>query len=499
MAEPSTATFCGDLGMSETGLGTSLKRLTQSEGDWVLEVERLVPFGRHLHQPVKQKIEGASLIGRHMRAVPELSEMVELTERLMSDEAPAEAYELWKGEWLDVEMVRILSLANARASDVVRSGGQAEGGASRKAVGVLERSQSKLQERLDALEHGGDQFEKMAALIESLTEKVSALEAKLGMDPAEAEAFAAEAKAKANARGPSQGKSSSGSPEEESSSKSDSVSESAPTPASADDESSVAESAPARAKASSSDDSSVEAAEADGDDESSASESTPEPVEASSNDDSPAETGEANAEDENLAAEAADSPAEASTDEASTDDESSDDESGEAGVDEAGGSDQEKPQRPAKRMRPPTKTAMRQSLETLVGEEIALKERSKHVDFTDGTFFRAELHDDDGLLVGTMISDIEATVKLACMLMMLPEDEVQEQLASNEASEDSVETMSEIFNTMSATINNVKSNPHVRTTPLGPLNPQEFEWVKTTKRRIDVDVGCGGVISICAV
>lgn len=495
MAEPSTATFCGDLGMSETGLGTSLKRLTQSEGDWVLEVERLVPFGRHLHQPVKQKIEGASLIGRHMRAVPELSEMVELTERLMSDEAPAEAYELWKGEWLDVEMVRILSLANARAPDVVRSGGQAEGGASRKAVAVLERSQSKLQERLDALEQG-EQFEKMAALIERLTEKVSALEAKLGMDPAEAQAFAAEAKAKAkaNARGPSQDKSSSGSPEEESSSKSDSVSESAPTPASAGDESSVAESAPAPAEASSSDDSSVEAAEAGADHESSASKSTPAPAEVSSNDDSPAETAEANAEDENSAAEAADSPAEASTE-----DDRSNDESGEAGVDEAGGTDQEKPQRPAKRMRPPTKTAMRQSLVTLIGEEIALKERSKHIDFTDGTFFRAELHDDDGLLVGTMISDIEATVKLACMLMMLPEDEVQEQLASNEASEDSVETMSEIFNTMSATINNVKSNPHVRTTPLGPLNPQEFEWVKTTKRRIDLDVGCGGVISICAV
>ena len=388
-------------------------------------------------------------------------------------------------------------------------------------MAVLERSQSKLEERLEALEQGGEQFEKMAALIESLTEKVSALEAKLGMDPAEAEAFAAEAKAKAKAREPSADKSSSGSPPGASSLKSDEVSESAAAPAddassasaaapaSADDENSASAAAAASADdeksasaaaASANDDSSASesaAAAASADDESSASAAAPAPADASSDDDS-------------SALDAADPPAEASSNDDSTDDENSaseaadtaeaaDDESGEASVEDAGGTAQEKPQRPAKRMRPPTKTAMRQSLETLVGEEIALKERSKHVDITDGTFFQAELHDDDGLLVGTMIADVEATVKLACMLMMLPEDEVQEQLAANEASEDSVETMSEIFNTMSATINNVKSNPHVRTTPLAPLNPQEFEWVKTTKRRIDVDVGCGGVISICAV
>ena len=150
-------------------------------------------------------------------------------------------------------------------------------------------------------------------------------------------------------------------------------------------------------------------------------------------------------------------------------------------------------------MRPPSQVAIRQSLQMLVGEEIALTERSTPCDFEDGTFFRVEILDNSDLLVGTMIADLEATVRLACKLLMLPEGEVSEQLDASEASEDSVETMSEIFNTMSTTINNIKSNPHVRTTPLALLDPQEFEWVKNTKRRIDLDVEGGGVLSVCAI
>ncbi|MCP4448519.1 MAG: hypothetical protein GY811_24730 [Myxococcales bacterium] len=386
--------------MSETGLGTTLKRLTQHDGEWVLEVERLVPLGRHLHQPHEQKIEGANLISRHMRAVPELGEMAESTEALMAEQSPAEAYELWEGRWLDVEMVRTLSLVDAKKSESIRSGNSVAG-ASRKAVAKLERSQDKLIERLDRLEQGGGsaQLEKMTALVEALMSKVGSLEAKLGMDPEELEALTAVAKAAAEESG---------------------------------DESEVS---------------------VDGE--------YSESEEATSEDGGGAETDEEQ---------------------------------------EAAGEEKEKePARPEKRMRPPSPIAMRQSLEMLVGEEIGLKERKTHTDFSEDVFFRVLILDDKNVLVGTMIADLEATVRLACKLLMLPESEITEQLGTGTASEDSTETMSEIFNTMSATINNVKSNPHVRTTPLEELDPEEFEWVKDTKRRVDLDVDGGGILSICAV
>lgn len=100
MDEPRSGGYCCALHpqvMGELSLSTTQKRLSKEEGQWGLEVERMVPLGRYLCRPVPQTIARQDLSARHIRDVPDLSPMADTTKHLMSEEASAGCYVIWRG------------------------------------------------------------------------------------------------------------------------------------------------------------------------------------------------------------------------------------------------------------------------------------------------------------------------------------------------------------------------------------------------------------------
>ncbi len=422
----------GRLQMNDVSLGITLKKLSKQEGEWTLEVERMVPLGRSLHQPMPQKIEGQALIGRHLRAVPELAGMAAITEELMLNDQALDCYEIWEGKWVDEEMIKSLAPSRKQSGGMAPSGPHGTG-VSRRELSKLQRISDALAKRVALLEGASAaslviQFDQMSRVLSSFASRLKSVEEKLGVEsppevaipPVGAAGLAPAIAAPVAA-------------------------EAAATPVAAE-----AAAAPV------------------------AGEAAAAPV-----------AGEAAAAP--VAGEAAAAPV--------------------AGEDPVAAEEspaiEQEPQeeviQPEKRMRMPKVGAMKQSLVMLVGEELALKEREEKVDLSADTYYRVLVLDDQEVMVGLMLADTEATIRLSSLLLMLPDSERDGQLETGEPSEDSTETMSEIFNTMSATLNNVKNNPHVRTTPLIEMPQGEFQWPNTCKRRIDVDVEGGGVLIICAI
>lgn len=457
----------GRVQMNNVGLGITLKKLSKQEGQWVLEVERMIPLGRALHQPTPQKIEGQALIGRHLRAVPELAAMAEATETLMLDESAEDCYAIWEGRWVDEEMVKVLAPGSPKGRK------SAMGAAAPRTSGVTRLELSKLQQINDALvsrianleaSNGNSlvaQFDQMSRVLNSFSSRLKTIEEKLGVEaPAEVEIPAVGAAGVAAATPPTPAREApSGTPAKEAPSVEASDAESGEPGASAESP-----------------------AVSEGEEEAGS-------VEAAAN--TPIAT-EENASGTPVAA-AAEAEGEEAESSPSGEPEALEEE---AAVDAAAAEEIVKPE---KRMRIPKTGAMKQSMTILIGEDVGFNERDKKVDLSEGTFFRCTVLDDKETVIGLMIADVEATIRLSSILLMLTDSERDSQLKSGDATDDSIETMSEIFNTMSATINNMKVNPHVRVTPLAPMPPGEFQWPDTCKRRVDIDVEVGGIIVVCAI
>lgn len=105
--------------------------------------------------------------------------------------------------------------------------------------------------------------------------------------------------------------------------------------------------------------------------------------------------------------------------------------------------------------------------------------------------------DDAGAPVGAMVADLTASISLGGQLMMLPEDGLVEQHRQKTPSEDVVAAVSEIFNNLTTTLNQVPGNPHIRSTP-AKLASQVVatpngSWIPKATTRADLtgDLLCG--------
>ncbi len=98
------------------------------------------------------------------------------------------------------------------------------------------------------------------------------------------------------------------------------------------------------------------------------------------------------------------------------------------------------------------------------------------------------LLDDDDNVVGAQLVDMEGANNLGGRMMMVPEDAIQESIASKEIPEDTRDGTSEVLNTLSACFNNIRGNPHVRTTPVRDWSAEADEWTNDPKNREDFDI-----------
>lgn len=122
---------------------------------------------------------------------------------------------------------------------------------------------------------------------------------------------------------------------------------------------------------------------------------------------------------------------------------------------------------------------------------VAFTKKTKHI-------FMAQLIDDDDNVIGGMIADLQALVRLGGGLLMMPDEVINEQLEAMEPEEDVIEAMSEVFNTASSLINEIEGNPHVRVTPVEPLKFSENDWLESPPLRIDMEHEDGGQVIIAS-
>lgn len=137
-----------------------------------------------------------------------------------------------------------------------------------------------------------------------------------------------------------------------------------------------------------------------------------------------------------------------------------------------------------------TLDAYEKSLEMLLGDGVSLSRGKEALACDEGSWV-CILLDDEDVPRGAMFADLECTVDQGCRLLMLPEAQKDEQLSAGAPTEDVIESMSEIFNTQSATLNQVSGNPHLRTTPLAPPDFETYPWLKRPRSRLDIQDGTG--------
>lgn len=139
----------------------------------------------------------------------------------------------------------------------------------------------------------------------------------------------------------------------------------------------------------------------------------------------------------------------------------------------------------------PESAVIAKLLSDLVGAPVELAKADDAVALDRlGRPFACVCLDDQSLPVGAMIADLSATVSLGGQLMMLAEDELKEQTKSKAPSEDVVSALSEIFNNLTTTLNNIKANPHIRSTPAKPaaavVASNTGAWIPRASHRVDL-------------
>jgi hypothetical protein len=101
-----------------------------------------------------------------------------------------------------------------------------------------------------------------------------------------------------------------------------------------------------------------------------------------------------------------------------------------------------------------------------------------------------KLLDDEGRERGAIVMDLRAALLLGAGLLALPRDEALRQLQDNQPSEDALLASSEICNNLTAPLNAVPGNPHVRSTVLASV---DVSTLPKARARLDLTVD-GGVI-----
>ncbi|MGE0789995.1 MAG: hypothetical protein AB7S26_30250 [Sandaracinaceae bacterium] len=132
----------------------------------------------------------------------------------------------------------------------------------------------------------------------------------------------------------------------------------------------------------------------------------------------------------------------------------------------------------------PTVDAWNEGLGTLLGESVEL-EASTSRPVPDATWFGVFLEDDRGEVQGAVLTDAAATVRQGGRLLMMSEEVMSQMLSAGELSEDVTSAMSEVLNVQSRHFNDVDGNPHIKITPLAPVDLEVAAWILAPAARVD--------------
>ncbi len=135
-------------------------------------------------------------------------------------------------------------------------------------------------------------------------------------------------------------------------------------------------------------------------------------------------------------------------------------------------------------------------LKTLLGDSVSLRKVPPTTNYKgdlDG-FWISSLRDDEGKMVAAILANLPCVVQLGGELMMLPESELDQQIAQKTPSEDTIAAMSEVCNTLTGIFNQIPGNDHVRSDYLEIHGPAHAAWLESAKRVVEFDTGSDGVL-----
>jgi hypothetical protein len=92
--------------------------------------------------------------------------------------------------------------------------------------------------------------------------------------------------------------------------------------------------------------------------------------------------------------------------------------------------------------------------------------------------------DDDGNDLGALLGELKLVAHIGGKLMGLPTTVIDEQARTGLLNEQVLAAMSEVVNTLSATINELPKNPHVRATPVEPFPPDRLHWTANARHTV---------------
>lgn len=148
-------------------------------------------------------------------------------------------------------------------------------------------------------------------------------------------------------------------------------------------------------------------------------------------------------------------------------------------------------------MKMPDLSGVGSLLSQLVGETYklkALKELPPISQLAGGV--ASKVVDDADRPVGVMLADMAAAIRLGGTLLMLPDNEIETQIATNLASEDVLSAMSEVFNNLSGTLNQVKGNLHIRSTPIETIDEEGLAPFRNARTHLHAEVVGVGTITV---
>lgn len=142
----------------------------------------------------------------------------------------------------------------------------------------------------------------------------------------------------------------------------------------------------------------------------------------------------------------------------------------------------------------PPLAALNECLGTLMEGAPPLESSQAAPDLSElGALQACKLLDDEGRECGAILLDLRAAVLLGAALLAVPRDEALRQITENDASEDTLLAMSEICNNLTAPVNAVRGNRHVRATTLVGV---DVGSLPRSRARLDLTVDGGRLLLV---
>lgn len=144
----------------------------------------------------------------------------------------------------------------------------------------------------------------------------------------------------------------------------------------------------------------------------------------------------------------------------------------------------------------PAVDAIAEVVKGLAGEELSVNAVSADWDLAGGPTYMGRLKDDDGLEVGLLVMDLEATVQLGGGMLMEPEETLKEQIGAGTPSEDVLDAAGEVLNTMTSAVNKIRENFHVKVSHLETLDSAAIPWLAHARARQNFTISVGGRLAV---